>query len=630
MTEGERLPLFGEYVLDTVRGCLLHAGRPVHLRPQAYRALKFLTENRGRLVSKDSLIEEVWEGRAVTDDSLVQCLRDVRQALGEGGNQYLRNARGRGYIFDPGIAGNGKTLSISSEQLDVVRVVIEDTGDDDQLAAWSPHHRIKAKPRTMLILSAIAIAAAVAVGLYVKYSTPRAPEVNAIAVLPFSNASGDPNIDYVSDGLTENLIDRLAKLPGVKVIALSSSFTYKDREVDAQEIARALGVQGLVTGTVKQHGNNLIVNAELVDGRDRTRLWGEQYIRKAADIQAVQEEIALTIAKKLGSRLNAQQAQLLTKHATQNPRAYQFYLDGLFHFRKGGFDNVRKALDNFNQAVTLDPSFAIAWVGIANSYRYLVAKSLLDPKEMLVKAKAAAQRALDSDETLPEAHSVMARIKQDEWDWSGAERSYRRAIELNPNLAEAHSRYSQYLSATGQHNEALAEVKFAQELDPLRLSLREPGALGSARRYDEAIDKLQMIIKLNPDFGEAHGALATMYDAKGMHSQAVDEFRTWITLDGETTSILCYLGYALAMSGKRNDARVILEKLKETKEYISPAELAVLYIGLGDKEQALATLEKGYKTRDPGMQNLVVDQYYDSLRRDTRFQDLVKRIGFPA
>ena len=279
-------------------------------------------------------------------------------------------------------------------------------------------------------------------------------------------------MEYLSDGISESLINALSQLPELKVIARSSAFQYKGKEVDLQEAAKALGVQAIVTGRVVQRGDSLQVSAEMVDVRDKTQLWGEQYSRKSTDLQAVQEEIARAISEKLRLRLSGAEEQQLSKRATTNPQAYQLYLNGIFHRRKGGFENGRKALDYFNQAVALDPNFALAFTGVADAYRYLAANSVLDPKEAYPKAKAAAQKALELDDRLAEAHVALGMIKNDEWDWAGAEREFKRAIELNSNLAEAHFRYSQYLSQMGRHTEAMAEIKRAQELDPLRITLR--------------------------------------------------------------------------------------------------------------------------------------------------------------
>jgi len=346
----------------------------------------------------------------------------------------------------------------------------------------------------------------------------------------------------------------------------------------------------------------------------------------------LQEEIARAISEKLRLRLTGTQEQQLVKRATANPEAYQLYLNGVFYRRKGGFENGRRALDYHNQAVTLDPNFALALAGVSDAYRYLAAGGVMDPKEALPKARAAAQKALELDETLAEAHVALGLVMLDEWDWAGAEREFKRATELNSNLADAYFRYTSYLSFMGRHTEALAKIKRAQELDPLRIQLRgqEGNALYFARRYDEAIQQLQSVIKLEPDYGFAHVVLGYAYAIKGMQREAISEYQKQISIDGETTSTQCYLGYALAMSGKKGEAHAILDKLKSTKQYVSPAEFAILYAGLGDKDGAIASLEKAYAAHDLQMQALKVDPHYDSLRSDPRFIELMRKVGLPS
>ncbi len=403
-----------------------------------------LVENKGRLIGKDRLIETVWQGRAVTDDALVQCLTEVRHALGAKGKLHVRNVRGRGYIFDPE-EDKPKKLTDGSrwiEQVDPLRVEGEKelglVGGIDQATSQpaSPAARAataevsamrtassaenasgeinRHKRAAVIALTALALAAVVIV--YFNRFAPGARAIRSVAVLPFSNESGAPNLEYISDGLSESLIDRLSQAPGVKVIARSSSFRYKGKEIDPREVAKALGVEALVMGRIAQRGDDIQVRAELVDAREGTQIWGDQYSRRTADIQAVQEEMSRTISEKLRLRLSGAQERQLTKHATQNSQAYQFYLNGLFYLRKGGSENARKALDYFNQAVALDPSFAPAWVGVARANRYFSGNSLLDQKGPLARAKAATQKALELDETLAEAHVELAGIKQDEWD----------------------------------------------------------------------------------------------------------------------------------------------------------------------------------------------------------------------
>lgn len=385
-------------------------------------------------------------------------------------------------------------------------------------------------------------------------------------------------------------------------------------------------------GRVVQRGDDLQVRAELVDAREGTQMWGDQYSRRTADIQAVQEEMARTISEKLRLRLSAAQELQFAEHTTQNSRAYQFYLNGLFHFRKGGVENVRRALDYFNQAVALDPSFALAWVGAARANRYFSGNSLLDQKEPLARAKAATQKALELNETLSEAHVQLAGIKRDEWDWAGAEREYQRAIELNPNLVEARTWYSGYLSMMGRHTEALAENQRAQELDPLqtRLIHQEVMTLYLARRYDEAAEKMQQLMQMEPNGSRLrHGTLGLAYEARGLYEQAIEEYRKAYDADEDISWRRIIMGYALAKSGRRREAQAVLDELKTTKKYVSPTELAILYVGLGDKEAAIASLERAYAAHDLQLQYLKVDPHYDSLRPEPRFQDLLRRVGLP-
>jgi serine/threonine protein kinase/TolB-like protein/Tfp pilus assembly protein PilF len=480
---------------------------------------------------------------------------------------------------------------------------------------------------------ALVALAAMAIAAWYFLLSARSGEValNSVAVLRFANGSSDQNLDYLSDGLGESLIDRLSQLPQLKVIARGSSFKYRGQEVDPQEVAQALGVRAIVIGRVMQRGDSLTVRAELVDARTKIQMWGETYQRKAADIQAVQEEIVRTISEKLRVRLTGAQEQQLTKRATKNPEAYQLYLNGQFYLAEGGIENRKKALDYFDRAVTLDPNFALAWVGIATIYRLLEAASALDPKEGRPKAKAALMKALALDESLAEMHEELGNTKTFEWDWAGAEREYQRAIELAPNSGNAHSSYAYYLTVVQRHTEALAEIKRAQEINPLEIMyrIRAGGMLQDARRHDEAVELLRNVIPLVPNHSIARFYLGYSYAAKGLYAEAIAEYQKSISFDSADTGVPCYLGYVLAQSGKPDEARTILKQLLTTKKYVSPALLAILYIGLGDKEAALAWLQKAYDAHDAQMQYLKVDLHYDSLRSDPRFQELVRKVGLP-
>jgi serine/threonine protein kinase/Flp pilus assembly protein TadD len=454
--------------------------------------------------------------------------------------------------------------------------------------------------------------------------------INSVAVLPFTNTGNDPDIEYLSDGISESLRNSLSQLPGMKVIASNSSSKYQGKEIDAQEVANALGVQAIVTGRIVRLGDNLQIRVELVNARNE-KMWGEQYNRKDADLQAVQGEIARTILEKLRLKLTGAQEQQLTKPATQNPGAYQLFLNGEYFRRKARIEDERKALDYYNRAIALDANFALAYVGVAEEYDYFAGTSLFDPKDALAKAKAAVHKALELDETLAEAHTTLGVIKLEEWDWADAESEFKRALELNPNLAYAHGMYASYLTIMGRHLEAFAQIKLAQELDPLNMQPKagEGLALYDAHRFDEAIRQLHHVIELQPDFSFAHYFLGVSYAMKGMYPEAIAEYQKFSSLEGEKTENQIYLGYSYAMSGQRDKALAILEKLKTTKDYVSPAELAILYTGLGDKEGAFQALERAYAAHDLQMQYLKVEPHYDSLRSDSRFADLMRRVGLP-
>jgi len=482
-----------------------------------------------------------------------------------------------------------------------------------------------------LTVLGILLAAILGAGFYYWYPAADSNSINSVAVLPFANVGNDPNNEYLSDGLSESLINNLSQLPQLKVIARSSAFQYKGKEIDPQEVAKALGVQVIVTGRVTQRGDNLNISVEMINAADKTQMWGETYNRKAADAQNIQEEIARTVTERLRLKLSGTQEQQLAKQATQNPQAYQLYLNGLFHRRNGGPENVRKALDYNKQALALDPKFAQAHVGVADAYRYLGGNGLLDPQEAIAKAKEEVQKALALDETLAEAHVTLAGIKQNEWEWEGAERELKRAVELNPSLAMARRSYALHLSLVGRPVEAIAEVERAQGLDPLdpRTRVVEGQILYHARRYDEAIQRFYNVLKIEPDYTFLRSYLGYAYAAKGQYDEAIAEYQRSMSFDGGNSSDKCYLGHALAMTGRRDEALEMLDKLKATREYVAPAELAFLYAGLGDKEQALASLEKAYAVHDLQLQYLKVDPHYDSLRADLRFADLLRRIGLP-
>jgi serine/threonine protein kinase/Tfp pilus assembly protein PilF len=482
------------------------------------------------------------------------------------------------------------------------------------------------------ITFAVLIAAGIASFAYYGYSkSSRAPAITSVAILPFTNVSGDQNMEYLSDGLSESLINSLSQVGHLKVIARGSVFRYKGKEVDPAEVAQALNVQAIVTGRVVQVGDQLQVSAELVNVQDKTQLWGEQYKRKASDLLAVQAEISQQIAEKLRLRLTNAQEQQLVKAAAANPRAYDLLLKARFFSAKASSENLKKGIDYCNQAIAIDPNYAPAHAELAFAYRTLAANSLIDPKEALPKAEAAVRKALELDDSLAEAHVEFGAIKTNAWDWAGAEREYKRAIELNPNLSLAYNVYSALLTTLGRHEESLVAIKRARELDPLRINVNANVGYRYyfARQYDQAIEHLKSTLEMDRNSFYVHALLGYAYTAKGEFDKAIEEHKIAIQLAGKNTGGQCYLGAALAKAGRRAEAEAILRELKTTKEYVSPGELAVLYLALGDKEGALALLERAYDEHDLQLRYLKIDPHFDSLRSEPRFRALIRKVGLP-
>jgi len=485
-------------------------------------------------------------------------------------------------------------------------------------------------------LATLAVATLVLVSLaavaYFAFFNNHSQAISSVAVLPFANQSDDPNMDYLSDGLSESIINNLSQLPNLKVISRASTFKYKGKEIDPAEVARDLSVQAIVTGRVIKRGDQLQLSAELVDASDKTQMWGEQFNRKMVDALAMQTEISKQIAEKLKLRLtNAEQKQL-TRDAEVNPQAYELLLRGRFEQGKGSVEGNRKATEYFNQAIAVDEKYAVAYADLAQSYLFLVGTGVLNPKEGTPKAEVAVKRALELEEDLPEAHQSLGVIKFNAWDWAGAEQEVKHALELNPNLAEAHSVYSHLLSCMGRHEQAIAEQRKARDLDPL--ALIQTASLGYAlylaRHYDQAVEQLKNTLEIDKDYSFSFAILAYTYDAMGRYNEAISQYEAHIRLAGDNASDQCYLGYSLAKTGRRNEAEAILKKLETSKEYVSPAELAVLYLGLAEKEKALSSLERAFAAHDLQMVHLGVDPHYDPLRSEPRFQELIRKVGLPG
>ena len=489
--------------------------------------------------------------------------------------------------------------------------------------------------RGVLIALAILILAAGAFAYWFFKTRGTSPSdtasINSIAVLPFQNKSNDADTDYLSDGLTESLIFRLTQLPGLKVSPTSSVTRYKDEETDLAKIASELGVDSVMTGRLVKRGDNLDITVELVDTRNNKSLWGEQYQRKMSDLLATQRDIAASIVQKLQLKLNGDEKGI-AKNYTDSNEAYQLYLKGRYHFAKRTKAEILQSIDEYQQAIKLDPEFALAYVGVAEAYSVMPSYPYMSPKDATPLAKAAVEKALEIDPDLPEAHTVAGMIAATyDWDWAKAESEFKRALELDPNLALTHYRYGwTYLSPTGRHDEAIAEMKRAMELEPLSLiqGANFAGVLMYARHFDEAIDQAKKTSDLDPNFFGAKTWLCHAYDVNGMYAESLLISEKTLQSDNP---FLADAGFVYAKTGRRQEALAIINRWKEGEKtrYVMNYWVAVLYAALGDKDAAFAELEKAYEAHDWFLQRIKVDPFMDPLRDDPRFNALVRRLNFP-
>ncbi|HZE69774.1 MAG TPA: winged helix-turn-helix domain-containing protein [Pyrinomonadaceae bacterium] len=632
---------FGPFRVDALRRVLLREGNQVRLPAKAFEILLVLLEGKGRLVEKDELMRRVWPDAVVEENNLTVNISALRRSLTEspGEHRYVVTVPGRGYQFVADVRQHNGDPAEESEQEALPEINAERASSENMHPLSSAEYiggEIRRHKQGLLLLLAALLATTIIVS-YLAYSRYLAggskPGTTSIAVLPFANETGDPNAEYLSDGISESLINSLSQLPGVKVIARSSAFAYKGKETDLKEVANALGVEAILTGRVTQRGENLSISVELVNASDKTQMWGEQYDRNMSDLLAIQREIASEIVEKLRLKVSGEEKGA-AKHYTESNEAYQLYLKGRFYWNKRTAEGLKKSIEYFNQATDKDPRFALAYAGLADSY--VVPANRLPPREAMPKAKAAAIRALELDETLAEAHVSLGRVfAVYDWDWTSAEKEYKRAIELNPSYAIAHQWYGGYLAVMGRTSEAIAEKKRAVELEPLSLIINfELGlAFYYSRDYDRAIEQFQKTLELDQNFPPPHNFLPAAYEQKGMYSEAIAEFKKAIPLTAGSESSLSKagLGHVYAVTGKKSEARTVLNELKQlsAQEFVPATSVALIYAGLGEKDQAFAWLDKGYEQHAFQLQWIKIEPRWDSLRSDPRFQDLLRRIGLP-
>ena len=609
-------PFEGETTSDIIASILRTDPPPlVFHSPEAPAELE-------RIVTK--AIAKRPEERYQTAQDLLIDLRRLRQQR-EIDGEIERTRSGDSFARSSFSVNSGQTISPETTR-DTPSV--RNASSAEYIATEIKQHK---RGLALLMLAIVVIPATIAAVILI---TSGGNRIDSLAVLPFLNAGDDRGAEYLSDGISESLIYDLSQLSTLKVIPRSSVFRYKGQQTDPQTVARELGVRAVFTGTIRVQGDNLLVSAELIDTKENRLLWGQKYNHKIADTLFLQQEISKNISEKLGLKLSGAEEKLLARRHTESSQAYQEYLKGQFWLNKRNEEGFRKAIEFFNQAVQNDPAYALAYAGLADCYALLGTYALLEPGDGFPKARAAAMKALALDQQLAEAHTSLANILTSyDWDFANAEKEFKQAIALNPKYATAHQWYAEHLQVMGRHDEAISEIKRAQELDPLSLII---GAVTGriyycSRRYDQAIDQLNKTLQMDQRFGPASAFLSQAYAKKGMNEQAMLTAQEPAKSAPGVSVYVTILANVYAMCGKKAEAETVLAQLNELskRQYVQPSYIAMVHAGLGDKDQAFEWLEKAYASRDDRLVFVMTDPLMDSVASDPRFQNLARRIGLP-
>ncbi len=613
---------FGRFRLKTAERVLLREGEPVPLTPKVFDILVTLVEHGGQVVAKDDLMKRVWPNTFVEEGNLTQNISLLRKALGEtpGGVQFIETVPRRGYRFvaDTNQSWGVETAEIKPEPAEIEPAPVVSIPN----TATSQPAPFKRTPVYALAAGLVVIGI---IGLvyftgWGKAETNSA--IGSIAVLPFVDESADPDAQYINDKIAESLINSLSKLPQLRVVPRSVVAGYKGKEIDPRKVGQELNVRAVVTGRLRRHGDMISIQADLIDLDNVAQLWGQHYDHKLSDALLVQDDISRDIFENLRLKLNVEEKKQL--------EAYRLYLKGRNAWNKRTGDALLQAIEFFNQAIAIDPNYGAAHAGLADCYNMLVVYGRLKPKEGFPKAKEAATKALEIDESSAEAHTSMAFIKF-RWDWdrTATEREFQEAIRLKPAYAPAHQWYSSYLVAVERFDEAIAQAKRTEELEPL--SFVASSHLGwiyyLSGQNDKAIEQCRKILELDPSSFPARRYLGLAYEAKGMYAEAIAEFQTGVKLSGSPL-MLALLGHAYAASGKTAEAKQVLNDLEQVQgqRYVSPYTVAAIYAGLGDQGEAFKWLERAVEERDIWLMNLKVDPVFAGLRSNRQFADILARI----
>jgi len=569
---------FGRFRLDPTGRVLFRGDRAIPLPPKAADTLLLLVQNAGNVVEKQNLLKHVWQDAFVEEGSLTRTISILRRALEDAahGQQFITTIAKRGYCFAARVMESpGQPARVASERLMIV-------------------------------------------------------------VLPFENLSGGEKHDYFSEGLTEEMITRLARVNPERlgVIARTSAMQYKSTDKTVRQIGRELGVSHVLEGSVRRGGNRVRIAVQLIQVSDESHLWAESYERNLGDLLTLQFRVAEAVAKEIQIKLARQGRQRLVNMGTVHPQAYEAYLKGRYLLNRRTLEALQKSVHYFKKAIEHDPHYAVAFAGLADSYLTHHDMGHLPPREATTKAKAAAGKALRMDETLAEAHTSLGHAYFHEFNWMAADRDFKRAIQLNPNYANAHFYYANYLISMGQRNEAIAEARWAQMLDPVSLpaGTNLAAILFFAGHYTEAVEQSLRVLEIDSSFSRAYEDLGRAYEQQGMYPQAIAALKRAVECSGRSSRDLASLAHALAIAGKRSDAFKLLHELKQLAKtsYVSPYSFALVFTGLRNKSEAIAWLEKAYKGLDGALPFIKENPRLAPLHSDSHFRDLVRRMNFPA
>ena len=635
---------FGPFRLDVGERLLLRDGKPVPLPPKDFEMLLVLVENGGRILEKGELLRRVWPDSFVEEANLSHHVFTLRKALGEedGGSKYIETVPRRGYRF---VAGVNEIRDVRAASATEGRYAAgaateeeKETGEETAgtLSSISPF--VGGKKSLPIILLACAVVTGLGIGAYfwLRGGTQQAgetAEIRSIAVLPFKPLVTEGRDESLELGMADALITRLSNLRNIVVRPTSTVRRYSDLGQDPVAAGRELGVEAVLEGSIQRLDGRVRVTVRLVSVRDGSSLWADRFDETLTDIFKIQDAISEQVAQALRLELTRAERTLLSRHDTESSEAHQFYMMGRYHWSRSSPEGWVKAVEYFNRAVEQDPNYALAYTGLADAYVSL-AFDVLPQTEAVLKAKESALKALELDSTLAEAHVSLGRIKAYfEWSWEDAEREFKQAIELNPNSANSYREYGLYLSCVGRNEEAIRETERARALDPFSLSTNFAAgwALIGARRHDEAIEQFRRALEIDPRFAQAHLFVGLAYEGKGMWEEAIKEMQTAASLSGDSMLIKAQLGHAYASSGRISEAERILAELLESSRQrrVSPYYIAMVYAGLDDKDQAFAWLEKAYEERSRRLWALQVVPTWENLRSDSRFADLLRRMGLP-